>query len=43
MTGGAVTHLLNAMAPLVESATGPVGVVLADRRLTSTLIVDTAR
>jgi N-acetylglucosamine-6-phosphate deacetylase len=36
----AVTHLFNAMAPLAHRQPGPVGVALADPRLTATLIVD---
>jgi N-acetylglucosamine-6-phosphate deacetylase len=36
----AVTHLFNAMTPFVHREPGPVGVALADRRVTAGLIVD---
>jgi N-acetylglucosamine-6-phosphate deacetylase len=36
----AVTHLFNAMAPLAHREPGPVGVALADKRVTATLIAD---
>jgi N-acetylglucosamine-6-phosphate deacetylase len=38
---GLVTHLFNAMAPLDHREPGPVGVALADDRLTVSLIADT--